>query len=554
MFNLFTPAKEEKTFFGEKVIEELINIVKQIYRGGNSYVVLAGDKMGKTSFLLRLYNILEESRFENPRLLNIYINLSHMMPLTPSVFLQDILNSIIKLYKKDEDLNDIDPEDYKLKNTDDIKVLFDDFIDNKLKSLISEGEEVFGKIRLVLLIDDAKHLVSGQEWSDAMYHQLRYLFVDSPLSNKISTVLTGFRQIRDLREKVGSPFNHMQTRYLYGLSMDDCRIIFGSKGIKLPAECLDHIYDMTGGHVFLITGFIYYLMESKKQIDMNILYDISDEISNNFYNTFDSWNKKLSNEDRSLYSFLSSNEAWQEEEYIRNNFKGPWKDSLDVLLCMGLIKRKRENLINYYSVTCNLFRNWFLSMEPSEEVIIKSRELKAKVFSITGQRFFVYNNGNKILEPGENAQAIIEEAREGSGPFRFVIDRVFNDVLLDRDKKICATLPGKIGMELITHLGINKGIFQSFSQIGYALWQEEFTPKANIQNVKSIISRELNKKGIDIDEIIISRRGGYIFNENMDVCVITPAVIRCSECSNPSDINLNDGRCTNPDCNAVIKI
>jgi hypothetical protein len=171
-----------------------------------------------------------------------------------------------------------------------------------------------------------------------------------------------------------------------------------------------------------------------------------------------------------------------------------------------------------------------------------------------GQRFFIYRNGMRTVEDEQSARDIISDAIGGMGKHQFVIDRVFSEgLLIDRDKKISTTLPGKMAMDLLIHLAINRGIFQSFSQIGYALWQEEFIPKANIQNVKSIMAKELNKKEIDVDKLILARRGGYLFNEHIEVCVITSAVIRCSKCGNPSDINMNSGRCTNNACNALLE-
>jgi len=549
--NPYAPVKEENLFFGEKRIEELETMARQIHTNGYSYVVLAGDRMGKTSFLLRLLGILGKYESKKPKLVNIYMNLSHMMPLCPGIFLQGILDSIVNHLKDYEELKELKKEAYTLKKSTDIKTLFDDFIDKKLKNLMREGEDFFGKIRLVLLIDDAKHLVTGQDWSEAMYHQLRYLFVDSPLSNKISAVLTGFRKMRDLKEKVGSPFNHMQTKYLEGFSKNDCRQmlecamkIHGKSSFAIKENLLEEIYELTGGHVFLLNVLYSSLRERLSHISTLKREEIWEEVHHILYNEFENWCKKLSEHDKKLYSLLNNNDIWVEREFIQENFRQEWKDSIEVMSSMGIIKKKRENKKTFYRSAGRLFREWFSNNLEVSQSPEPSNELQKN----SGQKFYIYRKGIKKLEDGSAARKIIEDATEGRGDYSFVIDRVFNESLIWRDRKITVPLPGKIALDLLTHLAINRGIFQSFPRIGYALWEEEFTPKANIQNIKSILLKELKKKGIDINKMVLSRRGGYLFNEDIDVCIVTPAIIRCHKCGNPGNINLNSGRCTNSVC------
>jgi len=550
-FNPFSPVTEDRFFFCGKLAEELNLMARQIKTGGYSYAILAGDKMGKTSCLLRLKTMLDRDEKDIPHLLNIYLNLSHMMPMSPCNFLQGILNESVKELKKSKDFNNLRDEDYKLNENSSIKQLFDDFTDNKLKKLIREGEEVYGQIRLVLLIDDAKHLVSGHEWSEAMYHQLRYLFVDSPLSNKISSVLTGFRKIRDLCEQVGSPFNHMQSKFLEGFSREDCRLMLQTvfKDVKnlnihLEDETIEKIHNITGGHPFILTHLYAILRDRIPPV--NIPEEVFEELSCVEKN-FPSWEKKLDRKDREIYSHFIKHKDWLSEEYLKQNFKNKWKESLEVLSSMSLVTCKKTPYI-CYRTTFSLFRDWFVNNCSEEDF---KEEKVNEISDSSAMKFFVYKNGKRHIMGNEVCKKIIEEALKGQGSFRFVIDRVFSDgLIIDRDRKINTKLPGKIGMDLLVHLAINRGIFQSFSQIGYALWQEEFIPKVNIQNVKSIMAKELGKKEINCDEFVISRRGGYIFNEATDVCVIVNAVIRCSTCGNPSDINMNGGRCTNNVCGA----
>ncbi len=550
-FNPFSPVIEDRFFFCGKLVEELNLMARQIKTGGYSYAILAGDKMGKTSCLLRLKTILDTDEKSIPHLLNIYLNLSHMMPISPCNFLQGILNESVKELKKSKDFNNLRDEDYKLDENSSIKQLFDDFTDNKLKKLIREGEEVFGQIRLVLLIDDAKHLVSGHEWSEAMYHQLRYLFVDSPLSNKISSVLTGFRKIRDLCEQVGSPFNHMQSKFLEGFSREDCRLMLEkvfkdvkNLNIHLEDETIEKIHNITGGHPFILTHL--YAILWNRIPSVNMPEEVFEELSC-VGKIFPSWEKKLDKKDREIYSHFIKHKDWLSEEYLKQNFKNKWKESLEVLSSMSLITCKKTPYI-CYGKTFSLFRDWFVN-NCSEENF--KEEKTHEISDSSTMKFFVYKNGKRHITGKETCKKIIEEALKGEGSFRLVIDRVFSDgLIIERDRKIHTKLPGKIGMDLLVHLAINRGIFQSFSQIGYALWQEEFIPKVNIQNVKSIMAKELGKKEINCDEFVISRRGGYIFNEATDVCVIVNAVIRCSKCGNPSDINMNGGRCTNNVCGA----
>ncbi|MEQ8223517.1 MAG: AAA-like domain-containing protein [Candidatus Eremiobacterota bacterium] len=550
-FNPFSPVTENRFFFCGKLAEELNLMARQIKTGGYSYAILAGDKMGKTSCLLRLKTILDTDEKHIPHLLNIYLNLSHMMPISPCNFLQGILNESVKELKKNKDFNHIRDEDYKLNENSSIKALFDDFTDNKLKKLIREGEEVYGQIRLVLLIDDAKHLVSGHEWSEAMYHQLRYLFVDSPLSNKISSVLTGFRKIRDLCEQVGSPFNHMQSKFLEGFSREDCRLMLETvfKDVKninihLEDEIVEKIHNITGGHPFILTHLYAILWDRIPPV--NNMEEAFEELSCVEKN-FSSWEKKLDKKDREIYFQLIKHKDRMREEYLKHHFKNKWKESLEVLSSMSLVTWEKEPYVNYRR-TFSLFRDWFINNCSEEDF---KEEKAIEISDSSAMKFFVYKNGKRHIMGNEACKKIIEEALKGEGAFQLVIDRVFSDgLIIERDRKIHTKLPGKIGMDLLVHLAVNRGIFQSFSQIGYALWQEEFIPKVNIQNVKSIMAKELGKKEINCDEFIISRRGGYIFNEATDVCVIVNAVIRCSKCGNPSDINMNGGRCTNNACGA----
>ena len=557
-FNPFSPVTEEKLFFCKRLVEELNMMARQIKTGGYSYAVLAGDKMGKTSFLLRLKTMLETGERDMPHLLTVYLNLSHMMPLSPCNFLQSILNAFLKELKKNKDFEELREKDYKLNESFSIKQLFDDFTDSKLKRLLREGEEIYGQIRLVLLIDDAKHLVSGHEWSEAMYHQLRYLFVDSPLSNKISSVLTGFRKIRDLCEQVGSPFNHMQSRFLEGFSQEDCRMMaetvfkdFKNLDITLEDEIVEKIHNITGGHPFILANLYSLLWDRIPPLNMNILDEAFEEISFLGKN-FSLWEKKLDRKDKEIYSHLIKHKDCLSEEYLKKRFKNKWRESLEVLSSMSLITGEKKDS-TCYRPTFTLFRDWFMNNSSTEEDFQIEKKHDISESSVNKMNFFVYKNGKRHIMEREACKKIIDEALKGEGPFKLVIDRVFSDgLIIERDRKINTKLPGKIGMDLLTHLAINRGIFQSFSQIGYALWQEEFIPKVNIQNVKSIMGKELGKKGINSDEFILSRRGGYIFSEETDVCVMVNAVIRCSKCGNPSDINMNGGRCTNNACSASL--
>ncbi|HPZ07262.1 MAG TPA: hypothetical protein PL110_04060, partial [Candidatus Eremiobacteraeota bacterium] len=434
-FNPYSPITEEKFFFGEKRIEEAINMAGQIEKNGYSYVVLAGDKMGKTSFLIRLNDILQRISLKKPGLLTLYVNLSHMMPLTPYNFLQGILSSTLKELKRDSEFNELQDKDYRLREGDDIKSLFDDFIDHKLKYLLREGEEVYGKIRLVLLIDDGKHLVTGQEWSEAMYHQLRYLFVDSPLSSKICSVMTGFRKIRDLRDRVGSPFNHMQSRFLEGFSEKDCRLILekslinsGKGEIDLKEDLLSKIHNLTGGHPFILTNLYSLLWDKIPPLNMFTIDETIEEI-HTLESNFQRWNQKLDAYDREIYSYLIKQKDWIEGGYFKDKFKSRWRDSIEVLSSMSLINNMRKDNNIYYNTTFSLFREWFVNFFPLKEITEEQMEIDKQI-PPSGEKnikFFVYKNGIRNILKIDHCRKIIEEAYKKTGSFNFVIDRVFSE-------------------------------------------------------------------------------------------------------------------------------
>jgi hypothetical protein len=224
-------------FYGRNRLEMIEEVIAGLKRG-ESFAIVGGRRLGKTTLLQRLHKEITMQQ-DHTGLFSIYFDAQNMPGASSAAEAMEWIKRSVgvainfDLMRRDEWLGEWV-----------IRVV------EKMKCL-----------RLILLIDEFDSF-REYEWRHIFFNNLRALIHNSPgISEKLSIVVTGGRAMQDMRNSPGSPLANVLTwKYLSLLNEEDTkRLVHEPTAGRFHFSVGETVWKNTGGHPFIAQYLMYHL-------------------------------------------------------------------------------------------------------------------------------------------------------------------------------------------------------------------------------------------------------------------------------------------------------
>jgi predicted transcriptional regulator len=224
-------------FYGRNRLEMIEEVIAGLKRG-ESFAIVGGRRLGKTTLLQRLYKEIAMQQ-DYIRLFPIYLDAQNMPGASSAAEAMEwIKRSVgaainLDLTRKDE----------------------------RLGEWVIRVVENANCLRLILLIDEFESF-REYEWCHIFFNNLRALLHNSPgISEKLSIVVTGGRAMQNMRDSPGSPLANVLTwKYLSLLNEEDIKqLVNVPTAGRFHSNVGEAVWRNTGGHPFIAQYLMYHL-------------------------------------------------------------------------------------------------------------------------------------------------------------------------------------------------------------------------------------------------------------------------------------------------------
>jgi hypothetical protein len=214
-------------------------------------ILLGGRGIGKTSVLNQLEHMLQDDS-RRIRMLPVRLNLNRERPTSTASFLHLLLTRL-------EEARRTDPP------TPVPEVVTTQGFESHLQTAIAAlRDRRFSGV--CFLLDECEQLVGQDWWKGDASGVLRSLLETRAFAKQVGFVLTGFRALRDHRQKVGSRLMHEAAwEYLPPLTRAEVDGLFRTRCEVEGAspEGLEELYDQAGGHPKLTQRLVSLWLETR---------------------------------------------------------------------------------------------------------------------------------------------------------------------------------------------------------------------------------------------------------------------------------------------------
>ena len=357
-YNYTSPVFDPRMFKGRR--EEKSEILDGL-RQGDSFAIIGGTRIGKTSLLYELKRVmLEELGRDQGWVVGPLFLSTHQFP---ELSQRAIYRQIIQEFT--QTIRPIRFPDLKV-NTD---KLFDRSVTEEsafpafVKVLAKIVEEVAADMKMVIMIDEVDEL-QRHDWSNTFFNNLRHLISQTGLSRNVAICIAGTLEIFSLYKVAGSPFLNVisGTKSLRLLSPEETAELVGEPtNHQVDAEVIDHIYDQTGGHPFLIQFLMKHLCRKFGRDQTAVTPQDVDDLVDKFFKErgdFENWEGKFRDEDRLAYRFIAGRDQGAKKMQVIQTLDDAEQanTSLELLCHTGVI---RETARNHYQRAGKMFDVWF---------------------------------------------------------------------------------------------------------------------------------------------------------------------------------------------------
>jgi len=348
-------------FYNRQELDEIIRGLRSVE--GDSFAVISGRRMGKTSLLREIERrLLDQMDSERAfPIMPVYVDLNHRVPRTKRDFFKSVIEAASEVLEEKLEISSHTVRSSKLFDSESTTSEIDDFED-AVTGILGAATSL---ARIVILIDEFDQVVH-ESWSPDLYSQLRAITTNRPISRNLAVVLAGSHKLDTAITEKGSPLRNVLKRSvpLTVFSEEDCRKLIVeplaqiSKPQMLDESLIKEIYIQTGGHPFLVQYIMWNLcdlgLETASRDD--IIHIIQKFITER--DDFDDWVRKFGIIASTVYALLvKADEPLSRSDlakYIRDS--SALGGALRLLLTTGVI-RQRDYM--YYEVCGEMFKMWF---------------------------------------------------------------------------------------------------------------------------------------------------------------------------------------------------
>lgn len=334
-------------------------ILRDIMSGmlnGHSFALMGGRRMGKTTLLRKIESEIQSHHIS---LLNgglmvipIYVDVLSFADLSsPDTISQRILKTISEFLDRDTP-----PE-----SNSNTPYTFSNPLANTLSSFLTCSPD--HRIQIMFLFDEMNPIINSS-WGSTYLGNWRALLHNSPpISNHISAVFAGAHEIVSLAHDVSSPLaNILSWKILHSFSKEDTRLLVEEpSAMDLPNNFYNKIFEITGGHPFLIQYLMSHVVRSDRENCYSVLEDACLYFLDNEFRQFQNWFSDFDELTQQVYEFLLSEGITRKQDLVRS-----FKDSgaqtqiqncLNVLSSYGVVRQIDKKT---YKISGELFKLWYI--------------------------------------------------------------------------------------------------------------------------------------------------------------------------------------------------
>ena len=230
-------------------------------------------------------------------------------------------------------------------------------------------ERVQGRIRLVLLIDEAETLLTAP-WGGDLRPNLRNLLSNSGIADSVALVMAGSTSFHHQVTERDSPLENILTRYIL-LNLEHEHTLALARepnGGRLPLETAEEVWRQTGGHPCLVQFILHELWYDLEGATEEDVQDVAASFSE-MVDHFERWNGVLSSLAHRIYRWLLERGRPSSYGAVRRAFAredgGEVQRALETLAYHGLINISGRGRRTRYQIAGKMFPEWYLGDRPT---------------------------------------------------------------------------------------------------------------------------------------------------------------------------------------------
>jgi hypothetical protein len=346
---------------------KLRNDIVSNLQNKHSYAIIGGRRCGKTSMLMQIEKDLEEAAQQNSTILPRLFSVNELSSVSPAI----LFETIFKLIVRDIDVRNFQFEQSEYKSGYEYQIFKENL--NKVHGALKQKYGPDWKV--ILLIDELDAGVSKLP-DDRFFQNLRNMDMESGFKRHFRLIVTGVKDMAHLI-LAGSPLNHLDNEFLRILTLNEMEQLV-QKGFSTDyysAYDLLPLYELTGGHPYLLQGILEIIWD-KKDKEKDLLWSEQNlreagKIFLKKHPDFKRWLNSLRSVERAVYRCLAQAQGVAKANiaYIRSKtdpaLHPEIEDALQVLSYHGLIDDSYEECPKIAGI---LFRDWFIDNCPVQNV------------------------------------------------------------------------------------------------------------------------------------------------------------------------------------------
>ena len=357
-------------------------------------ILLGGRRIGKTSFLHAVqWSLLDPNSRDFSRVFPVLINLQVEQPQgidnlrylliarlresiekwhnTPGANLREMYRSYLRQVVDGEigvKFLELINVKVKVDNPDrERRLIHDDFRRAMLQTIDDLKKKQFNGV--CFLFDRAEFIARQKDWASDAWSYFRGLKdTEPPLKPFLGFILSGYRELKEYQQEVGSPLlNIADINWLGSLTDSEVKdlISFRQKNeeIQIPEKGITLLTEWTGGHPYLMQQTLDVVFDKYKAGEQILLNNLKEELLQQYDHTFASWwniNHEvggLSENEHNVYKHLETIRKGNVTSIAQISNLSPMKvrQSLDVLVGAGIVLKLDDGM---YRIGAFLFEEW----------------------------------------------------------------------------------------------------------------------------------------------------------------------------------------------------
>jgi len=350
--NPYNPAKPGNLFVGyERLRQQLLNG----FLNGNSFALLGGRRIGKTSLLIQIGKDLQAEGLAPFTPLPRFLNIQELGRLTPALLFERIYSLVVE---------EIEAKSW---TGGESERAYQDFLEH-LDATKPILDKQYGSDWLVILLVDELDAASSSLPDDEFFQNLRNFLMVSRFHRHFRLVASGAKDMNNLIHS-GSPLNNLRNKHLGILTGKQMRqlIAFGFPG-GLEPEVEFCLFQHTGGHPYLLQALLERLLSEETELDRKAVRSAARNFIREDH-SFQYWMDAFGPAEHAVYQLLS--EAPEGTLHVRELRHGmgaslAYKidEALTVLSYHGVID---DSDPDEAQIAGTMFRDWYRDNRPRQD-------------------------------------------------------------------------------------------------------------------------------------------------------------------------------------------